>query len=101
MVRLGSDTGDSEMRQYKTTTLADIFAPRKAVTADIWVAANISDEPWTSGTAQFDDFLVTAGPARFRAALYVGAAIFAVLTALFIRVLRARCLSGKGGSAVA
>jgi hypothetical protein len=99
MVRLGSNTGDSEMRQYKTMTLADIFAPRKAVTADIWVAANISDEPWTSGAAQFDDFLVTAGPARFRATLYVGAAIFAVLAALLIRALRTRRLSGKGGPA--
>jgi hypothetical protein len=99
MVRLGSNTSDSEMSHYKTMTLPDIFVPRKAVTADIWVAANIFDEPWTSGAAQFDDFLVTAGPARSRAALYVGVAIFAVLTAWLIRALRTRCLSGKGGLA--
>ena len=99
MVRLGSNTGDSEMRLYKTMTLADIFAPRKTVTADIWVVANIFDEPWTSGAAQFDDFLVTAGPARSRAAVYAGVAIFALLTAWLIRATRTRRLSGQGGSA--
>ena len=93
MVRLGSNTGDSEMRLYKTMTLADIFAPREAVSADIWIAANIFDEPWTSGAAQFDDFLVTAGPARSRAPLLVGATILALLTALLIKVLRTKRLS--------
>ena len=93
MVRVGSNTGDSEMSDYKKMTLADLFAPRKARIADIWVVANIFDEPWTSGAAQFDDFLVTAGPARSRAPLFVGAAILALVTALLIRVLRTRRLS--------
>jgi hypothetical protein len=99
MVSVGSNTGDSEMSHYKRMTLADIYAPRKAVTADIWVVANVFDEPWTSGAAQFDDFLVTAGPARSRAALFIGGAILAVVAALLIWALRARRCYGKGGSA--
>jgi hypothetical protein len=97
LVRLGSNTGDSEMRLYKRMTLPDLFAPRNAVTADIWVVANVFDEPWTSGAALFDDFLVTAGPARSRALLYIGAIILGVLTTWLIWALRTRRLSGKGG----
>jgi hypothetical protein len=98
MVRVGSNTGDSEMSHYKRMTRTDIFAPRKAMTADIWVLANVFDEPWSSGAAQFDDFLVTAGPARSRPALFVGVAILGMLTAWLIRVLWIRRQSGKGAA---
>lgn len=56
--RIGFYTGDSNMVNYKTMTVTDIRAPRKARTADVWVTANIW-EPWTSGIGRFDDFSVT------------------------------------------
>lgn len=60
-VLVGSFTGDSEMTEYKTITVTNIFAPENATAAQIWVNANFS-EPWSSGAAQFDDFKVTAAP---------------------------------------
>jgi hypothetical protein len=60
-ILVGSSTGDSEMTQYKTVNVSGIPAPSGAVKADVWLVANIAG-PWTSGTAQFDDFSVTAVP---------------------------------------
>ena len=72
-IPLGSSSGDSEMKEYKTMTLPDLRAVKNAtgirfpkgartVTADIWVTCNIFG-PWTSGDARFDDFSVTTPPA--------------------------------------
>jgi hypothetical protein len=63
-VAVGAASGDSEMKQYKTRTLSGIQAPAGAVKADIWIVANLGD-PWTSGTALFDDFAVTGPPPPF------------------------------------
>jgi hypothetical protein len=60
-IRIGSSTGDSNMMSYKNVTLTNIHTPRGVKTADIWITANIF-EPWTSGTARFDDFSVTTVP---------------------------------------
>lgn len=57
-ILVGSSTADSQMTDYKTMTVSNIFAPGGAAKADVWVVANIFD-PWTSGAAQFDDFSVT------------------------------------------
>ncbi len=62
-LEVGAHTGDSEMAAYKTIKATGIFAPSGAVSADVWMVANIF-EPWTSGYAQFDDFSVTMGPKR-------------------------------------
>jgi hypothetical protein len=62
VLNVGSSTHDSEMTQYKTMTVSNIFAPSGAVKADVWIVANIGG-PWTSGYAQFDDFSVTTVPA--------------------------------------
>ncbi len=51
------------MTQYKIMTVKDIPVPEKAAKADIWVTANIFSD-WTSGSAQFDDFSVTADLGR-------------------------------------
>jgi hypothetical protein len=67
MVAVGSSSGDSEMKQYKTKTLSGISAPSGAAKADVWIVANIG-RPWTSGVAQFDDFAVTAPAAPFLSA---------------------------------
>ncbi len=55
VIEVGSSTDDSEMTGYKTMTVKDIAAPRGAVNADVWVAANIF-APWTSGYAQSTTF---------------------------------------------
>jgi len=58
---VGAHTGDSQMTDYKTWTIGNIVAPRRARTADIWVDANIF-EPWISGIGRFGDFSVTTAP---------------------------------------
>jgi hypothetical protein len=73
---IGARTGDSKMNDYKTHTIENILAPRKAATADIWVDANIF-EPWISGTARFGDFSVTTAP---RSLLFKISVTIAVLT---------------------
>ncbi|EEF62964.1 tetratricopeptide repeat protein [Pedosphaera parvula] len=92
VLNVGSSTGDSEMTQYKTMTATNILAPKGAVKADVWVVANIRG-PWTSGFAQFDNFSVTATPARSRTGIFAGAGIFSALAAclavtLFVRQRR-------------
>ena len=70
---IGSRTGDSKMEDYKTRTVENILAPRKARTADVWIDANIF-EPWVSGTTRFGDFSVTTPP---RSWLFkIGVAVF-------------------------
>jgi hypothetical protein len=90
MIPVGSSTSDSEMSRYKTMTTR-ILVPHNAVTADIWVVANIFG-PWTSGTAQFDDFSATVAPGGLWARIFVGtgAVIFAALTAWLIGAFYAR-----------
>jgi hypothetical protein len=63
-IRIGSSSGDSNMTSYKKVTLTNIRTQQGAKTADVWITANIF-EPWSSGTARFDDFAVTtARPQR-------------------------------------
>jgi len=57
-ILVGSDTGDSNMTRYKSVTITNIHAPKRAQTADISFNANLF-EPWASGTGRFDDFSVT------------------------------------------
>jgi len=88
-VAIGANTGDSEMTRFKTVTVSRIIAPANARTADIWVVANIFG-PWSSGTAEFDDFSVTVAAARSCTGMFVGAGIIAALAAgmagwLFLR----------------
>jgi hypothetical protein len=60
-VLVGSKSGDSQMTEYRTMTLTNIAIPEGATRADVWVVANIGS-PWTSGYAQFDNFVVAAIP---------------------------------------
>ena len=53
MTPVGSASGDSNMSRYKTVTLTNIRAPKRAGTADIWVTANVFQH-WTSGNARLD-----------------------------------------------
>ena len=89
MILIGSSTDDSEMTPYKTMTVTNILAPDKAVTADIWVTAN-AFEPWTSGTAQFDDFSVTINSVVPWVRIFVIIFIFIVPTALLFWTLYLR-----------
>jgi len=86
---LGSRTDDSEMAVYKTMVLTNIFAPREAVAADIWITANIF-EPWTSGTAQFDEISVTTVSALPWGRIFVGAAIVAGVIASLVWIAHSR-----------
>ena len=85
-VAVGSSSGDSEMKQYKTKTLSGISAPRGAAKADVWIVANIGG-PWTSGTAQFDDFSVTAPAAPFWGGRLTWLGLLAVLLVLVLTAL--------------
>jgi len=89
VLNVGTTTHDSEMTQYKTVTVTNILAPKEAVKADVWIVAGIA-EPWTSGYAQFDDFSVTAVPARSWVGVVVGIGIFAALANLLIWTLYVR-----------
>lgn len=62
-ILVGSDTGDSAMTYYKMITTNNIVPPKGAAKADVWVVANIFSA-WTSGTAEFDDFSVSAAAKR-------------------------------------
>jgi hypothetical protein len=75
---VGARTGDSQMADYKTWTIGNIIAPRRARTADIWVDANIF-EPWVSGTARFGNFSVTAAP---RSLLFQAGVVFGIVFGL-------------------
>ncbi|HZM05187.1 MAG TPA: hypothetical protein VFC44_19490 [Candidatus Saccharimonadales bacterium] len=85
-IDLGTNHSDSQMTQYKTLTLSGLIAPAKAAASDIVVAANINDA-WTSGAAQFDDFLVLAIPPRARTGLIIAISFAAALTPLVIWAL--------------
>jgi hypothetical protein len=61
VLRVGANTGDSSMGDYKTMTIKDIPVPRKARTADVWINANIY-EPWVSGIGRFKNISVTTAP---------------------------------------
>ncbi len=78
VLRIGSHTSDSKMTDYKTLSIENIIAPRKAKTADIWVDANIF-EPWVCGIARFGDFSVTTVP---RSLSYKAGVLFAVLVGI-------------------
>lgn len=87
-VFVGSDTHDSEMYIYKTLAVSNIVTPPGAVTADVWVTANLF-QPWTLGTAEFDDFsVITTSPVPWRNVI-IGVAIVAIISGvtlwLFIR----------------
>jgi hypothetical protein len=89
---VGSSTRDSEMSQYRTMIITNIFAPRKTVQADVWVVANII-KPWTSGYAYFDDFSVTAPAPGHWAKILIWAGIGAgaiLLTMVLRRISRKR-----------
>ena len=98
---VGSKSGDSEMKQYKTMTLTGIMAPKGAVQADVWIVANIAS-PWTSGMAQFDDFSVTAVRAPTWIGLFIevwlpAALALLVLGTLYLRWSRRRALRAPTG----
>ena len=82
-ILLGSSSGDSEMIQYKTVRITGISPPKGAVKADVWIVANIGG-PWTSGSAQFDDFFVTALPGSSWVTRLVEAGALATLASLLI-----------------
>jgi hypothetical protein len=84
IILVGSRTADSEMPVYKTMTVPNIIAPARAANADIWITANIFDAPWTSGTAQFDDFSVTTRSPRSRVESMVGIGAFAAASAALL-----------------
>jgi len=91
-VQVGARTGDSAMTSYRTLTMNGIMAPRKARMADVTFSASF-DEPWTSGTARFDDFSVTTVPRSLLFKMGVGTAILlglGALTALLIQFWRRR-----------
>ena len=95
--RVGSHTGDSKMAGYRTMTITDILAPRKARTADIWVTANIW-EPWTSGVGRFDDFSVTTVSRLGRMLLVVLGGSVAALIIIAIAVMKSRRKNSGNGS---
>jgi hypothetical protein len=88
-ILLGSDSGDSEMTHYKTMNLRHVLAPSGAVKGDVWIVANIGG-PWTSGTAEFDDFSVTALAANPWGAWLVGGGMVAALIGLLIATMAKR-----------
>ncbi len=61
VIPVGDQTRDSAMTNYRTYTVRGITVPKKAITADVWIDANIF-EPWVSGTARFGDISVTTAP---------------------------------------
>jgi hypothetical protein len=91
--RVGSSSGDSAMSQYKTMTVSNIFPTPGAVKVDVWVVANIF-RPWTSGSAQFDDFSVTTTLPRHwglilkKVGLSFGLGIVAAIGVLWLRSAR-------------
>jgi hypothetical protein len=90
VIPVGAQTRDSAMADYKTITMGNIMAPRKAQTADVWINAG-SFDPWTSGTAQFANISVTTEPRSWlfkigvTAAILTGICILAVLLVCFVR----------------
>ena len=90
VIPVGVQSGDSEMTGYKTITMSDIKAPRKAQTADVWINAG-SFDPWTSGNAQFAAILVTTVPPT-RWVLYLSglAAILVAICLTATLILRKR-----------
>jgi hypothetical protein len=89
---IGAHTGDSAMTDYRTLTMNDILAPKKARTADITMNANVF-EPWISGTARFDDFSVVTESRFPLFQVLVGVAVLlviGVLTLLGIQLWRRR-----------
>ena len=87
--RVGFHTGDSNMVNYRTMTITDIIAPRKARSADIWITANIW-EPWTSGVGRFDDFSVTTVSRLGWTLLVVLGGSLAVLIIIMIAAAKSR-----------
>jgi hypothetical protein len=85
---LGAHTGNSRMGDYKTLTFSNIFAPRKAGTADVWIDANFF-EPWVSGTARFGDISVTTLP---RSLLFQAGVIAIALIGIGALVILSICL---------
>jgi hypothetical protein len=83
---IGAHTGDSAMTSYRTLTLTDIMAPPKARMADVWIDANIF-EPWVSGTARFDDILVTTVPRSLGFKASVMACVFIGICAITLPVI--------------
>jgi hypothetical protein len=55
---LGDSSHDSAMSRYKTVSVGDIRAPRRAQVADVHVNINFQGYHWSSGTGRFDDFSV-------------------------------------------
>jgi hypothetical protein len=95
--RVGFHTGDSNMAGYRTMTITDILAPRKARTADVWITANIW-EPWTSGVGRFDDFSVTTVSRLGRTLLVVLGGSVAVLIIIAIAATKFRRKNSGNGS---
>ena len=84
-IRVGANTGDSAMTDYRTLTMNGILAPRKARTLDIAIYANQSaDEPWVSGTGRFDDFSVTTVPRSLLFKALAGAGVLAGVVAVAV-----------------
>jgi serine/threonine protein kinase len=74
---IGSRSRDSAMTRYKTMTLGDIHAPRRAEVADVIASVNSYGDHWSSGTARFDNFSVTVAnhSSLFKAGVVAGAMI--------------------------
>jgi hypothetical protein len=89
-VQVGARTGDSAMTSYRTLMMNGIMAPRKARMADVTFSASF-DEPWTSGTARFDDFSVTTAPRSLQFKAGVGAAVLLGVGALTVLLIQLWC----------
>jgi hypothetical protein len=95
--RVGFHTSDSKMVNYRTMTITDILAPRKARTADVWITANIW-EPWTSGVGRFDDFSVTTVSQLGRTVLLIFGSSVAMLIIITIAATKSRRKHSGNGS---
>jgi hypothetical protein len=78
---IGARTGDSAMTGYRQHTINDILTPPGALTADIWITANVF-QPWVSGAARFGDFSVTTVARSVRFKMMAAAAVLPGLCAL-------------------
>jgi hypothetical protein len=95
--RVGFHSSDSNMVNYRTMTITDILAPRKARTADVWITANIW-EPWMSGVGRFDDFSVTTVSQLGRTVLLIFGSSVAVLIIITIAATKSRRKNPGNGS---
>jgi hypothetical protein len=86
------------MTHYNTIISPDIIAPKGAMKADIRITANLTD-PWTSGTALFDDFSVTISSSDVVLIKLASGVLLAIPAAFAWIVTRRRKVKFSGGTA--